>query len=222
MSVRFLPFVWGSLFICAPAAWATPIDLLVDPSYGSTGDTGATGLVSLSFSQRGSDSFMTVRIQNTTPPQIGSRLTAVGLEIPDSLSSSIDFARGGKSRYFDTLTLNRSIWPRRLNAPGGYDLMLTSDGNFQGGCIWGAPVAGSEQTVVLSLGNTMLRAGQLRSLFADYYAELDDNYVIARFQAVGPCGHRSDKVMGAVPEPSSLGLLVVAALLQRRRGRAGF
>ena len=222
MPVRPLPFVWGVLFLFAPAAWAIPIDLLADPSFGSTNGTGATALVSLSFSEEGTDDLMTVSIWNTTPVSIGSKLTAVGLEIPYWVSTGIDFAKDGQSSYFDTLTFNESVTPWWLDAPGGYDLMITSDGKFQGGNPKGAPAAGEMQTVVLSLSDTGLSTTELRNEFARYYASLTDNYMIVRFQAVGPGGNLSDIVVGrCTPEPSSLGLLVLgaAALVLRRGGR---
>ncbi|UCG32995.1 MAG: PEP-CTERM sorting domain-containing protein [Phycisphaerales bacterium] len=222
MSVRYLPFVWGLVSLFAPAAWAIPIDLLADPSFGSTSGTGATALVSLSFSEDGAEDLMTVSIHNTTPVSIGSKLTAVGLEIPYWISTSIDFAKDGESSYFDTLTFNKSVSPWWLDAPGGYDLMITSDGRFEGGSSKGAPAAGEMQTVVLSLSDTGLSSTQLRNAFAQYYAGLTDNYMIVRFQAVGPNGNLSDKVVGRTPEPSSLGLLVLGAgLLVPRRGRPG-
>jgi hypothetical protein len=196
--------------------------LLIDPSFGSTEDTGATAVVSLSFSEQGTDDLMTVSIWNTTPMSIGSKLTAIGLEVPDLLSMGIDFAEEGESSYFDRLAFDESVSPGWLDAPGGYDLMITSDGNFDGGSPKGAPAAGEMQTVVLSLSDTGLSPVQLRNAFVQYYEGLDDNFLVARFQAVGPGGNLSDKVVGHTPEPSALGLLVLgAAVLVLRRGRPG-
>jgi hypothetical protein len=196
--------VGAVVWVCA-GAQAEPIVLLIDPSFGSTENTGATARLVLSFSESGTDDLVQMAITNTTPLALGSALTAVGLEVPDSWAAS--FAPGGTSAYFDALDLDVSVSPGWLDAPGGYDLMLTSDGSFEGGNPQGAPQAGETQTVVLSLGDTGLTPTALAATFSTYYAGLQPPYAVARFQAVGPGGELSDKVGGGVPEPSTLLLL---------------
>ena len=204
-------------------AWmadASTIDLVIDPGFGSTENTGATAAVVLDFFEVGSDDRLTVTLTNTTPPEIGSSLTATGFELPVSPSFSVAFAPGGEGPYFDTLTFDHSVSPGWMDAPGGYDVMLTSDGNFNGGSPAGAPTEGQSETVILSLGDTGLVASELASAFADYYADQTDRYLIARFQAVGPDGEDSDMVGGALPEPASHALLSVSALALLRRKRS--
>jgi len=205
--------------LATASAQASPVNLAIDPSFGSAESTGATADITLTFSEDGADDLMTVLIDNTTPNAIGSSLTAVGLELPDSLSLSPSFATGGTSAYFDTLTFDDGVSPGWLDAPGGYDLMITSDGNFEGGSPNGAPTEGQSQTVILNLGDTGLAPADLATLFESYYLGLTTNYTIARFQSVGPEGEDSDKVLGHVPEPASLALLALGGVgLLRRRG----
>ncbi|MCH7813980.1 MAG: hypothetical protein IID40_08160 [Planctomycetes bacterium] len=201
--------------------FASTVVLLVDPSFGSTEQTGATAAITLEFFEDGAGDFLSVAITNTTPASIGSKLTAVGFELPDTLSLALGFAPGGPGSFFDTLTFDVPVSPDWLDAPGGYDLMLTSDGNFQGGSHQGAPVAGETETVVLSLGDTGQSPAALASVFFDYYSGLTENHVIARFQAVGPDGRDSDMVGGHVVPEASVWLLISTGLLTllRRRHR---
>ncbi|MCK4659936.1 MAG: PEP-CTERM sorting domain-containing protein [Phycisphaerae bacterium] len=207
--------------LSAVPAWGDTVTLFIDPGSGSTENTGATATLVFEFSEVGADDFLSVRMQNTTPEDIGSSLTAVGFELPDSLSLSVSFAPGGASSYFDELTFDECVLPGWMDAPGGYDLMLTSDGNFQGGNPNGAPTAGESQTVLLALGDTGLTADQLATTFSDFYTGLTDHFVIGRFQAVGPDGEDSDMVGGYIPEPGTLVLLMLGGtgfLARRAKG----
>ena len=127
-------------------------------------------------------------------------------------------APGGTTTYFDALDQNVWVTPGWLNPPDGYDLMITSDHNFQGGSPLGAPGAGEHQTVVLSLGDTDLTVADLEAAFSSVYASQTSPGVIARFQSVGPGGEASDSVTGT-PEPAALALLLLGsrALWPRRR-----
>lgn len=201
-------------------ARAGSVDLFIDPSFGSTEETGATALVSLAFSDAGLTQLMTVTMENSTPVEIGSRLTAVGFELPAGLAFAPSFAAEGRSDYFDVLTFAHSVSPPWLDAPGGFDLMITSDGNFLGGNPNGAPKAGEVQTVMLDLGDTGMSPGELEASFRTFYETELTHVAIGRFQSVGPNGEGSDKVAGRIPEPSTLVLLACGALsLSFRRRR---
>lgn len=194
------------------AAHAAPIQLLIDPAFGSTENTGATARITLDFSESGLDDLLTLTLENTTPPAIGSSLTAIGLELPDLVASSPVFASGGTDAYFDTLTFDVSVSPPSLDAPNGYDLVLSSDGNFLGGSPLGAPIEGETRTVVLNLGDTGHTLADLADSFAVFYNAQPDPHLIARFQAVGLDGEDSDRVLGRVPEPATLLMLAVGGL----------
>ncbi len=202
----------------AGPARAADLTLLIDPSYGSTEYTGVTARVLLSFTEVGADDRLQVTLENTTPPAIGSALTAVGFELPGSWAAT--FAPGGTSAYFDQLQWDVSVSPGWLNAAAGYDVMLTSDGNFEGGSAQGAPRATETQSVTLSLGDTGLTPAALAATFTAHYAGLPAPYAIGRFQAVGPDAALSDKVGGGVPEPGSLLLLLVGGVTLGRRSGA--
>ncbi len=215
--IRNLLVVSIGLGVMVSAASATPIvqvEFLALPNT-STESTGVSGRLTLSFSESDGVDYLTLTIANTTSPTIGGKLTGVGLEMPEELVDWPVFASGGTSAYFDQLNYNVGVSPGWMNAPGGYDLMISSDGKFEGGSPIGAPSAGEAQTIVLSLGNTLKTPDEWGNIFSGFYTQTTDYFAIARFQAVGPNGEDSDKVLGVhSPEPG--------ALLFMTAGLAGF
>lgn len=204
------------------AAGAAPIELFLDSSFGSTEHTGATGSLILTFTENHDDDWLRIEIVNTTPAEIGSRLTAAGIELPDFIETPPSFADGGESDYFDELTFDVGVSPGWLNAPHGYDLMITSDRHFEGGNPHGAPWAGESHLVMINLGDTGRTPVQLENAFRALYLDPRGHIAIGRFQSVGPDGGGSDKVAGSIPEPSTLALMSCAAvaMLARARRRA--
>lgn len=205
----------------AGTAGASTVSLYFESVNGSPEGTDATATVTMSFTDQGAEDWLTLEIWNTTAESYGSQLTAIGFELPDAPPFSVAFAPGGTSVYFDTVTLDVNVSPSWLDAPGGYDVMTTGDGSYEGGSPAGAPAAGETQTVVLNLGDTGLTPEGLCQAFESFYMGMSEPYAIARFQSVGPNGENSDKMLGIVPEPASLGLLIagLAAMSRRRRRR---
>jgi hypothetical protein len=203
---------------CGVAADASTVSIFINSQVGlSTEHTGAGAAITLDFEETAAGSLLDIAIENATPVEIGSRLTAVGLELPDALTAVPVFAARTTGEYFDTLTFDHSVSPGWLDASGGYDLMITSDGDFLGGNPNGAPSAGEVQTVTLDLGQVGVGAGEIADMFSRFYMAHPGNYAIARFQAVGPNGSGSDKVTGIVPEPATITLLALGAIALRRR-----
>lgn len=209
-----------AFLLCASGANASVITLLIDPIFGSTEDTGATGLLTFSFAEVGGDDQLSLTIMNTTTPEVGSLLTAIGLELPDLVTPTPSFAPGGQSSYFDSLVFDVKIPPPGVNAPSGYDLVISSDGKFLGGPPNGAPQPGESQTVTLSFGDTGLSIAALTAEFASFYAQNPDNFLIGRFQAVGSTEDDSDRVLGGIPEPASMVLFLTGGLVFLRRIKA--
>ncbi len=203
-----------------PAAPAAPIFQLdcVSTQTISTENTGARCAIGFAFIDGPSEDIVELTLSNTTPATIGSSLTAVGLEWPDGIGVRPTFAAGGTSTFFDRLTYDVRTSPAWLSPPGGYDVMITSDGSFEGGSPQGAPKAGQTHVVRLSLGDTGLTATQLGQAFEAFYATMPAPHAIARFQAVGPEGNRSDKVIA--PEPATLVMLALGSLTLFRRQRS--
>lgn len=201
-------------------AFAAGFDLFIDPSFGSTENTGSTSLVRFEFSEDQTTDVLTLTFTNTTPLSIGSRLTAVGLEVPKWLIDPLSATLIVTDDYFDTLTFDANVSPGWLDAPGGYDWMITAESEFLGGSPRGAPLAGESASVVLNLGNTALSPADLAIGFRLFYTSQTNRSVIGRFQSVGPNVELSDKVSGGVPEPGTLVLLCLGAVAFIRPSRS--
>jgi len=214
---RKLPRLVFTLVSIVVTSQTSAFELIIDPAFGSTENTGSTAKLNFEFSQHGTDDLLTILIANTTPRKIGSKLTAVGLEIPDWLIQPPSLVITPDTAYFDMLTFNESMAPGWLDAPGGYDLVITSEENFLGGNPNGAPSAGARESVTLNLGDTGLSAEQLEKRFFEFFTDFSGNSVVGRFQSVGPHGNFSDKVGGGVPEPTTIILLAVGWLALLRR-----
>ena len=221
---------FGLLAVAVEKVGGAPIltiDLL--PGAGlSTENTGASGRLTLAFYRHKDIDFLSLTIENTTPISLGSKLTAVGIEMPTLFPSRPVFAADGVGTYFKYMEYNVSVPPGWLNAPGGYDLALTSDRNFLGGGVHGAPGAGESHKVTLALGNTGYTPEELSSAFLSYYEDLDGPIGIARFQSVGSRGRDSDRVISTrviaeevIPEPATLMFLIVGGAVLAVPGRWG-
>lgn len=210
-----------ALCLIAYGAFLAParanVDLIIEPSFGSTERTGSTASVAFDFGGSRFGNLLTITLRNTTPLELGSRLTAVGLELPDFLVDRPAIIKAEMDSYFDTLTFDHRISPGWLNAENGYDLVLSSDGDFLGGNPNGAPEAGEHARIILTLGETGFSPQQLAGKFEEFYDGAHQPFVIGRFQSVGHNGELSDKVAGGVPEPATLMLLAVGAIMATRR-----
>jgi hypothetical protein len=219
-SFRPAVLVLAAVVLAGAGANAAPIfqiDFASSPTT-STENTGSAFSIGFGFFSGSSGEQVELTLANATPPAIGSSLTAVGLEWPDGIGAKPVFATGGKSSYFDVLSYDASVSPGWLKAPGGYDVMITSDGSFEGGSPQGAPEAGQSQVVRLDIGHTGLTTVQLGQAFHSFYSHAAAPFAIARFQSVGRCGDMSDKV--ATPEPATLAMLSCGALWLLRRRHA--
>ncbi len=186
----------------------------------STENTGVRARMTFSFINDAAGDLVSIEIANTTPPEIGSTLTAIALEWPFQIAHPV-FADGGEGSYFHHLDYNVNVNPKWINAVDGYDVVLTSDGRFQGGRPHGAPRVGESDTVIFNVGFSGLTADELHDAFFDfYYSTASLPLAAARFQEVGVGGNLSDMVMMSVhiPEPSSLLLLGLGGwLIVKRR-----
>ena len=211
-----------AMIISSTAMANTPIT--INFAAGSSEATGATASVLFDFEVGLGDDFLILSILNTTSPDIGSTLTAVGFEWPTALPNLPEFADDGAGFYFDEIDYNVGVSPGRLDAPDGYDVMITSDNNFLGGRPLGGTMAGESTTLRLALGDTSLDHAQFETIWQDHLSSAIGPVAIVRFQSVGPDGALSNAVVGEVagdhtPEPASALLLALGGtvLLARRR-----
>ena len=198
-----------ALTASAKAAPTTPTILFLSTASSSTENTGVSAQVEFDLSHSPAGDLLTLTITNTTSPALGSSVTAVGFMWPASLPTVPSLTGGGTSTYFGRLDYDVDVSPGWMSPPGGYDLMLTSDGKYEGGSPQGAPTAGVSHTVVLDLGPASLSADDLIQAYQLNLANAAGPLAIARFQSVGPNGELSDKVMAyavgeIVPEPATL------------------
>lgn len=199
----------AAFVVFSAAASASTVELIIDPQFGSTEGTGSTARILLEFTTIELEDLLTVTIENTTPPEIGSWMTAIGLELPDIFGDHTQMMLTTASDYFDHLLFDESMAPPWLDAPGGYDLVISGDSSLLGGSPRGAPMSGESQTVVISLGQTDFTPAELASISRNFYDDPSANFLVGRFQVVGMAVDDSDKVRGTIPEPTTLLLLGV-------------
>jgi hypothetical protein len=209
-----------TLALAASSGQAAPyliMEFMAGPD-NSTENTGVRAQMTFSFTNDAAGDLVSIEIANTTPPEIGSTLTAVALEWPFQIANPI-FADGGEGSYFHHLNYNVNVNPKWINAVDGYDVVLTSDGRFQGGRPHGAPRVGESDIVTFNVGQTGLTADELYDTFYNFYTTASLPLAAARFQEVGVGGHLSDMVIMDVhvPEPSSLLLVGLGGWLVTRR-----
>lgn len=225
----------GLLLIGGVDASATPaFTLNYDSQYGSTENTGSKASVGFTFTEAappaGDGEFsLLLDIANLTPTDIGSTLMGFGFNLPEGVSV-LAGTYEDLSGYFPNLLFNVT-----LNPYNEVDIVIALNNKFTGGNPNGGLTEGLTAQVSFDLiTDPILDVAGIANAFID---TLGDCYAsescYGRFQAVGPEGDDSDKVLGdisvtitqpppspapppspdiAVPEPSVLSLLGVGLL----------
>lgn len=214
--------------IAASIAASNPAEaftMSLDPSQGSTENTGSTALLNFNFVQDGSNVLLNLSIANTTNGSTGlgataSTLVGVGFDLPSVISSFQYKALGS--------TFTQLYTDASLNPYGTFDVGIRSDGsgNFSGGNPQQGLTAGQSTLVSFLFSGNGLTASSVESAFLSGInkGSLD---VVGRFQQVN-AGGGSDKVLGgvvdggssaAVPEPLTVLGAVAAggAVLGRKK-----
>lgn len=203
---------------------AQAFTISLDPSQGSTENTGATALLDFNFVQSGSNVLLNLGITNTTNGSTGlgatsATLVGVGFDLPSVLSSFQYNAQGS--------TFTQLFNDAALNPYGSFDIGIRSDGagDFAGGNPQQGLTAGQSTLVSFLFSGNNLTAGSVESAFLSGIKDgsLD---VVGRFQQVNT-GGGSDKVLGgitggnsaAVPEPFTVlgAALAGGAILGRKK-----
>jgi hypothetical protein len=212
---------------------AQAFTLSINPTNGSTENTGASALLDFNFVQDGSNVKLNLGIKNTTNGSLGlgatqATLVGVGFDLPSLVKSAFNYNTGynAGTSAFTTLYQNAA-----LNPYGTFDVGIRSagPGNFAGGNPQQGLTAGQSATVSFLFSGTNLTASAVESAFKNGISNgsLD---VVGRFQQVN-AGGGSDKVIGgllpesgggnsaAVPEPTTmLGAIAAGgAFLGRKR-----
>ncbi len=219
----------SSMFASNPAQ---AFSLSINPTNGSTENTGASALLDFNFVQDGSNVKLNLGIKNTTNGTLGLKATqatlvGVGFDLPAFVKSAFNYNSGYNAGIsaFTTLYKDAALQPY-----GTFDVGIRSagSGNFAGGNPTAGLKAGESATV--SFLFTGMTASAVESAFKTGISNgsLD---VVGRFQQVN-AGGGSDKVIGgllpesggggnsaAVPEPTTmLGAMAAGgALLGRKR-----
>lgn len=203
------------------AAPAQAFTVTIDPSFGSTENTGSTALLDFNFTQQGNNTLLNLFIQNTTVASIPSTLVGVAFDTPNGISQSSYSANG--SSFF------RLFNDQSLNPYGSFDIGIRS-GATGGGLNGGNPQTGltNGQAATALFTFNGQNAASLETAFFNLFSQPQPGntaYVAARFQQVGENRNDSDKVKGgvttaaAVPEPTTMAGLALAGagLLGRKK-----
>jgi hypothetical protein len=206
------------------AAPAQAFGLSIAPQYGSTENTGATAKLDFNFVQQGAQVLLNLNIKNTTNGSAGLGATAatlvgVAFDLPTIVST---FTYNAGSSAFTKTYTNVSI-PGLPNVSNSfsYGIRSAGTGNFVGGNPQAGLTAGQSSSVSFLLSGTSLTAAGVESAFQSGFQD-GSMQAAGRFQQVNGPGMNgaSDKVLAAVPEPTTLGGLALgAAILARLRSR---
>jgi hypothetical protein len=191
------------------------------PANGSTGNTGASAQVGVSFSDIGGNVVMTMSVANTTNGSAGqgatqATLTGLGFALPSG-AGVIGYSGG----VFPNFVTGGGVPPY-----GAFDLCITVA--TAPDCVPASPSGGlapGEQTIIEITIDTPLTADELAdAIRSDYVDPTNDGSTpdtVAIFDNVNaPPG--SDVVVGSIPEPAALAMLgaALAGLARARRRTA--
>ncbi len=215
----------SSMFASNPAEAFT---LSINPTNGSTENTGASALLDFNFVQDGSNVLLNLGIKNTTNGSLGlgatqATLVGVGFDLPSLIKN---FTYNAGTSTFTNLYQNAALQPY-----GTFDVGIRSagTGNFAGGNPTAGLKAGQSTMVSFLFSGSNLTARSVEDSFLNGIKS-GSLEVVGRFQQVN-AGGGSDKVIGgllpesgggnsaAVPEPTTmLGAIAAGgAFLGRKR-----
>lgn len=212
------------------AGSADAFTLSIDPSAGSTENTGATTEVEFNFFDVGNQVRLDLNFANTTDGSAGlgaTQATLVGFAfdlLAGVSTSESDYSSGTFTKYYSNVSVG-GISNGAYNV-GAFDVGIRSagPGNFTGGNPQGGVTAGASAAASFLLTDAQGRsASELEGLFYDGYDSGALN-AMGRFQQVN-AGGGSDKVLAQTPEPITLigwglGAAGVAAARKRKRQTA--
>lgn len=221
--------------ISATLAAGKPADaftLSIDPSFGSTENTGAQALLNFNFVDTGSGVRLDLGLLNTTDGSAGlgatrATLVGVGFDLLNGVTvSSYSSGSSGFTQLWTGGSASLSGRTQDGQSLGSFDVGISPPRNsFNGGNPQAGLTAGSSTLVSFLLGGANLNASALEASFLQGFSS-GDLRVAGRFQQVN-AGGGSDKVLGgvvkggnseAVPEPSTiLGVAAAGAAFMGRK-----
>lgn len=189
----------------APINPAEAFTLSLNPSNGSTENTGSTALLDFNFVQDGSNVKLNLGVKNTTNGSDGlgataSTLVGIGFDLPSFIKSfSYSAANSSFTKLYGDSKLNTSVsGDAALNPYGTFDVGIRSagSGNFAGGNPQSGLTAGQSSLVSFIFSGTGLTANSVESSFLSGMRDKSLG-IVGRFQQVN-AGGGSDKVLGSV------------------------
>jgi len=203
----------------APINPAEAFTISLNPSNGSTENTGSTALLDFNFVQDGNNVKLNLGVQNTTNGSAGLRATAatlvgIGFDLPSFIKSfTYSAANSTFTKLYGDSKLNKSVvGSAALNPYGTFDVGIRSagSGNFTGGNPQSGLTAGQSSLVSFLFSGTGLTASSVENSFLSGMRDKSLG-IVGRFQQVN-AGGGSDKVLGgvvpensaAVPEPLTI------------------
>lgn len=212
----------SSTFTAAPAQ---AFSLYINPIYGSTENTGATALLDFKFVDTVQGVLLQLGIKNTTNGSAGrgatsATLVGVAFDLLSGVSAPQSGYKPGSSTFTKYYT-NPSIPGLNNNKPFTVGIRSAGSGNFVGGNPTAGLTANQSTSVSFLLNGVTGTAAQVEQAFLQGFKD-GTLKAAARFQQVEAPGISggSDKVMAGVPEPTTIGgLLLGGCLLAKWRSR---